>query len=896
MTEDEALELASTAKAATALTRFAAVDEATRRKLSKPVNALWKAYWRAEFSLAAKTPAPPNIRDHDALRIAMLATGTPSELKPYGFHSLPREIDLVEVMRALRPSWLDRYVADLIEGSAYLVWQVAPLWREGLCTRPETDHLILGYYAHGGGARLAAEEPRFASHDVWRFFEVEGGGDLSLAAVDKYTQPEHQWATVLLDMSRAGTLDRSRVLDASLDALERDFGQFRAGWYSRFHTALDPSLEEMTERSARYLRLVSSPIPPTVSFVLKALKVLEKAGRLEADDVLAEIGPALQARQKSTVTGAMQILASVVKRAPDRASEVARLAATALISEAADVQARALDLIERLNAVQDPELQVILAAHLDAVAPSLRPRLAAMVGAALREPAEPLPSAAAQGATAIQIEPVQTVDDAITLFLEVLENCRDPFTVERAVDGIARFGVEALASDKLSPVAKRCRQLLERPGDVELRTALAATGVAWVEGKTIDDTMAGRVPKGCHDGISRDGFTWVFARRNQDVLAGLRAGLSGPLLSLPSDTSGRVHPADLVERLAAYSGASIPRRDLALALMRLSSEGRQAALDRLEGTSEPERAFAFALGAAVTPESDAALWVAAWAARSPDAADPDIVRLVGAPVAGGGTPTALSLNVTTRSSTPYIWPVIDVEVTPPSTDANEKFASSLFHLKSEYSYLHANPCGHSFEDIAWSSTVWPGHMEPFFAVAVLALDTDQKLTDHHCRAFLEPFFRPDPPTGPLALATLGYYLASADRSVTDLAVDAISGLVEEGRIPPDAFAAQLWPFLAIGALPLGRWLRAFRDLAALSGIHAAFVRAVMTGLLRFDPEEPPRELGAMLELLFELHVETGARLDDPAVRAFLQQIRSGGKAGRFAKKLLSLGDVEAASS
>ncbi|MEL6266982.1 MAG: hypothetical protein AAFR52_15275, partial [Pseudomonadota bacterium] len=120
MTGDEALDLASRCRASTALAGFAKLAEAERRKAAKPVLALWKAHWRARFSAAAKPPEAPKIRDEEALRIAMLATAVPSELKPYAAQTLPQTLDVVDVMRALGPGWLDRYVADLVDASAHL--------------------------------------------------------------------------------------------------------------------------------------------------------------------------------------------------------------------------------------------------------------------------------------------------------------------------------------------------------------------------------------------------------------------------------------------------------------------------------------------------------------------------------------------------------------------------------------------------------------------------------------------------------------------------------------------------------------------------------------------------------------------------------------------------------
>ena len=140
--------------------------------------------------------------------------------------------------------------------------------------------------------------PDIRDEDVWRLFEVEGGGELSLATFDKYIGGKLAggWASALVELAADGTLSRDRLLDESLCALERDFAQFRAGWFSRFHEQLEPTLEERAVRRDQYLGLLGSSIPPTVSFAVKAIGVLDKADKLTSEDVLAHIRPVLQAR------------------------------------------------------------------------------------------------------------------------------------------------------------------------------------------------------------------------------------------------------------------------------------------------------------------------------------------------------------------------------------------------------------------------------------------------------------------------------------------------------------------------------------------------------------------------------------------------------------------------
>ena len=78
-----------------------------------------------------------------------------------------------------------------------------------------------------------------------RIFEVEGVSDVSLAAVDKYTHKDRTWSKRLLGLTQRGVYSRELLIDKTLSALERGWIQFRSGWFSQFHEALAPTIEEM---------------------------------------------------------------------------------------------------------------------------------------------------------------------------------------------------------------------------------------------------------------------------------------------------------------------------------------------------------------------------------------------------------------------------------------------------------------------------------------------------------------------------------------------------------------------------------------------------------------------------------------------------------------------------
>ncbi len=853
------------------------VHAKTAAKLLKDTQMTWDA-----------GPEVPKVMDDDSVRIGVLATATLSELKKVTFHAIPLNIGIDVVLRALSPDWIGDWVEALVEDNPYFVHRLAPVWKHGLCRRPTSDAFILGYYAHRTWWDENDYEPEFLKDDVWRFFEVEGGGEFSLASHDKYCSVDYAWATKLRQLAENGTLDRNRLLDASLDALEKDFGQFRAGWYARFHTALDPTPQDCAKRGKRYVLLLNSTIPPTVSFALKIVAKLEKSGDLVPDILLQHIEPVLLARQKSTVMLALKLISAVAKKDPTFKGRAARLAMTALVHESGDVQAKALDIVEASE--MDDALRSNLADYQDLVTPSVQSRLMGITGASSELPAStPAPSATVKSEDVPQ---VSNQEEALALFLSVLEEPRDPIAVERSIDGIAKFGAELRRdATALQPLEKRAKQVMKLAQEVKVRSVLAITGYALATGQTVAALFGDGSGDSETGAFYLDDFPRVFLLRNAEVIDGVLAGQSVPMLSLPSDTSGSIAPADLVARLALLrrAGQTPGATDLALALLRLGADGRGDAMQGFDPQSDSDNAVAYALGADVVPGHDKALWAAAWAARQPTNADDRIASLFDVPTPDCGVPAVAELVVARREGDGFAWLIATVPSTPAETVTAGHSIPAMFYPKAPNKYFQEAPCGRTFADIAWASLIRPNWPEPFFRQAVIHMDTYQKLTDHHCRAYLEPFLRPGGMIGPLGLSTLAYFLASEDKSVSALTVETVSQLYAEGRLEAEAFGHAVKPFLMSGALPTARWTKTFAAIAWLEARNVPFIQDAIAVLLDFEPQATPRDMGGMLELLFELHTASRTVPKREELRDCLRRVPGGGKIAKFSKLLLQLG-------
>ena len=490
---------------------------------------------------------------------------------------------------------------------------------------------------------------------------------------------------------------------------------------------------------------------------------------------------------------------------------------------------------------------------------------------------------------ATAVEPIGSAQDALALFLSVLETPRDPFDVERAVDGLSRFGSDLRENETaLSPLKKRAKQLWQKHGDVDVRAVLALTGRALCEGKSIAELRQDERGDGFHQPITEKTLQNQHLVRNAEMIDRIFAGTSLPLLSLPSDSSGMIAPEDLATRLDAYRSADvIPGiADLSFALMRLGEKGRGRVGD-LPQASEAGRAFAYAVGHDVEVGPTPELWAAAWRARRPLEADHRVASLFGTSLPDCGVPADIKLDVRRVESRggEYFWIKLDVPMTPELTDESVHLPAISGTLPQRRYYPMPH-CGCSFADVAWASLHQPSRPDNFFRQGLLHQDEWQKLTDNHTRAYLEPFFRPGPDVNPLAAGVLAYYLAVEDKSVTSLAAEASATLLSNGRMSQAVFANAVKAFMISGALPTARWTKGFAIMSEAGA--SGSVRDVIGLILDFPPEQCPRDLGGMLELYFELNVATGCRPLRPETLACLKSIPGGGKVAKFSKKLLSL--------
>ena len=256
------------------------------------------------------------------------------------------------------PRWLDSLVATRLDEMGRFRYRqgdfttVRILERRGLVSPPHDDTYSLALIGGLGGAPPTVPlraDPELLTTTIWGIFEVEGGGEVSLAALDKYTSEDHTWATTVRVLTDDGDLDRGRVLDSCLAALDRDFSAFRAGWFSRLWVSLAPSEDEVAARQGALRSLLRSDVKPTVALAVKQLRSLVGPGRLDGPATARALAPAVLSPVKGTALDALRLLADLHAVGSAGADDVLGPATTALGHPHADVQRAAAAFLTRIG-------------------------------------------------------------------------------------------------------------------------------------------------------------------------------------------------------------------------------------------------------------------------------------------------------------------------------------------------------------------------------------------------------------------------------------------------------------------------------------------------------------------------------------------------------------------
>ncbi len=779
------------------------------------------------------------------------------------------------------PAWLEALAARQIE-SMSRTWSFADtftsvrvLERLGVIAPPRDDDYVLavvGGLVGRHGSRSRAEVLR-ADPELLellpRLFEVEGGGELSLANVDKYSPEEASWKLTFLELVTAGSVSRQEVLGWCLGALQRDFSAYRAGWYSVLYRALEPSVDECSEQQGVLCALVRSDVTATVSMAVGYLRKVSAAGRFD-DSRVESLSPALLARTKGPALDALRILGEVARRRPEMTASVAAVVTLGLGHTSADVQRAAASLLEQIGA------HSAMSPLRDQMAPSVQAEFGGATSA---------PTIGDGGITVEQPRRLAAVEAAelVERTAGLLESAEDPIELELVLRGLSQLSDPS----RLHPLARRARTVLER-GPREGVTR------GWLRGHIARLVLAAtsETPPPLPAPTPRSAF--LVAR-----LAGVESVLDGSTapwepVATPSLSNGLVLPEDLVDRLGRGADVRVP--DLVAAFLRLAPGDHDAARRAVSRSDEVGDAVRYALGGPPPKTSrlpgrgarlrQPELWVAAARGRSPRD-DDAFLSGRGLTAAGQGPAVRPVLSATGE---PYTW-----------KDARGEHASMswTYQLTVDASTTQADVLQPTLALSVSHKGFPPDDLEDWVGWLALAtpLDTETTLTElvwpvliaaegfsvaHDATRVLATLADHPGATGVLTATTLAVGMSAQRVDQRALAVDAVALMAARGQMPSVQLADGMAAAASFCQAP--RWASSLSQLVPLTPAGYTF-DVLQSSLPRVDPAA--RGLHSLLELLLDEAARLDRRPTEPRFRDWLSSITGSGKAPKAAKALLA---------
>jgi hypothetical protein len=956
---DELLKILETGSTKACLKFFERASEEERKAVAPTAVAFMK---KAAKVIFIENP-PGTFNRNEAwprAQVALLAAGSLSEIKAAKWRGIPDTKDAFEVLNARRPKWTTEYAQWLTEqGREWAL--VRHLVRSGLCEPPTHDNYILcmipivsgGRWREDpflGGKKGVAEylrlDPGLRDNEIWRLFEMEGAGELTLAATDHYVSRASDptsWSHGLVELSRSGEVSRERLLDASLAALNRGFSQFRVAWFAHFHTLLKPTIKERLARQQSYLDLLASPIPPTVTFALDAIDTIDAEKPLAADGVLAAIPPVMLAKHKGTAKRGLAWLTRLAEREAKCRPVAGRIAAQGLAHEAADVQKGAIDFLQKYGDAADKETRAQVTQFKAGVAASLRARVDQWLGGnpAAETPAQKsakktTPTKRAANGNSLE----QLLKEAATLDkqwrksagIDVITKAWQQGEVDLTAAEFDVFEIPQLSAEtRVTPIADLdelldvCSQFVEdphnieqgeraldglsrlcdqRPADFERRTGplfkrvqkLTGRGgwKALLEGGLHDDMLdliltwaSGKLPKFTHKLRSRQ-------QRSYEVAQRIVSRTPRPLLSAPTHASGWVDPLVIAERLKAWSATKgMPSDfDAAFALLRLAPDGRANALKQLSKfDGEIAAAFRHALGDdKVKIGSSEVLWACATRARHPYRDDPAVLKHFSDLGPNGAVAAKFSTAWKVRKWSHFGESGEAVEFKLAVEPPVKKNASGnpALELISESRFDRGEPESH----VRWLAYMWPAGRESLFArgCAVLADNLDWWEASWENKKFLEPLLDPNCPIGEMGTLLLSLGLVAKEPGEHGLATDILVAAIEQGRMDAARLSPPLVQILQQAKGKPARLAKVLGVVGQTSPLHLFAVRELLENMLAatLAEKDTPKELPQLLELLLEFLSEAGESVSSVPLQSLLKQQTGSGKLPKAAKAILAL--------
>lgn len=830
-------------------------------------------------------------------RASEIAAAFCGSAKDIAMHLADVEV-LIEIGRTHRPPGFDGLGDAILERSLHLASHLQRLIAAGLIERPTSDAYFCSIMGLAGRSARGLSLEEYLAADaglkqaLLRILEIEGTSEFNLAAVDKFNTAEQAWSRRFCDFAAKGSYTRSELHERALAALERDWPQFRAGWFSRFHEELAPTLDEMRPLRKRYLALTRSHIPPTVTFALGALAKLDADEPFSATEWGEALTPVMTSSVKAQVMTALKQMDRVVKRDPATTSNFAAIAALGLSHSAPDVQKAVLERLRRWGVSDD--LRETLTSYVSGVAAAHRSALEALIGekrlaTTIAEISQPEPPPADTPISPLdptrRIVEIRDTDELIDRLTYVFENDQDVDEFERVLAALVRLGpIPKTLWPAFGPALKRAKKVMSKPLPRQLAVMLGflLDGTRSAPGLWVETNR--RV-------LSR-GEPFLVTRVEALMdLAATGKGLTP--LAAPTHRRGFIDPMECIARLELHAQAGIQPSiiESVQAILRLAPGPHEAAFKRARTLIDwpVTRALRYALGDDIDPKGHEALFVAAARIRHPNADDPKLLAAQGDLGPDAARSARYRWHVLVEKRSAYTTKELHIDSEPVGREVPVEFVTVARHRPATEDRRHYSAsrfAGPVPGLVAWSATVVPSSLDAVFAegVELIGNNLDWWEARWWTHAYLHLLLDPTVPLTDPAALLLSLALCAKEPGQAAVGVDALVQSWREGR-----YSARMGDLvrelLASELIMASRLAKSLRAALRIEPSLAGTVFHLVATALEARPTDPPKDTAKLLELLQETLLTSGLSLPE-TTRTALSSMKLGGQGARIRKELL----------
>ncbi|MFF2616968.1 DUF6493 family protein [Kitasatospora sp. NPDC058046] len=690
------------------------------------------------------------------------------------------------------------------------------------------------------------------------------------------------WTEAIGELAAAGLVDRAELLDRCLARLLRGGKSADQRALLEVLRALGPTPAEYAARVRDLVALLDGQ-SVLAGHAQEVLAGLDEAGLIEPE-VLAEASAVVLFRtEKKLVRAQLAWLDKAARHAPGRSGPVVLAAAEAFGHPDAALQERALNVVARHLKAAGEAVVAELRTAAEGLNPAHHQRAGDLLGAPVGGDGDDpdtgwnalLPLAPEPRPLGAPIGSAVELAEELSALLASQEPAVADF--ERVLDGLVRL--TRLDRKALAEAVEPVRRVhpwrgTNSVGDCTPREILYV--VAAVAGETppwkVWDYLGrkGRsVLRGAHTTVPG---AVLAARLEEAAWQVHHAGLPY-LLATPTDATGALDAAELVERLAGYEAAGVKpgKADLSQALLRVDVRAKEAVLKAAEALTSP-----------------AGRWLAHWLRTGGLPGQPS-ERVVFAPGKG--------VRHTNVHGDRWWEEVERIAVAQPGIGAGPKGPGgerlpaepralldgtepSVARARTVYGWTW-RPVAHWFAMLPWHREELAARwLDPFAGGA----DQDERGAARYLPLLAEA-------GGPAGLAlhlALAYGLGSRHAEDRTAAVDALLVLAARGELDGALLGRELGALVACGTVMAGR-LGAALTTAAETGARATVwsVLGAALPVLLGEADQSARGLGDLIALATDCARRTGARGPVAEVTAAAER----GGSGRVVKEARALRDV-----